>query len=516
MKVFLLFVVMTLSLNVGLMGQTTKAAPDSLRELAQRKLNEEKFIEARYFFKRAYEAFAAKEDYRQAIECGLETNLLFVRENLYKEAFELCWSMENLVKVAEEKQNAKLPELELLVSKERFRIYMKIGNSDRAREFLTTMEGISNTMNNDSISEEILYAKAIYYYTFGPTERGTACYKELIGKYRQQGNLEKVTECYQNMVARAEKMNSLPLVINTYQQYIAWIDSVKMLTISDVLNETNQQREEIHKALQENEKKLQSKQYVIIALCVLAAILVAALIGLVVVLLRYILLTKKQKKSIKVVNECSQLKSQFIQNIMAQMDPALNSLSQTAETVSDKKEQLVQMQRQIDALKRFSSDIQEFSSLESSLNEQYELQEQYVNTFCEEIMRKVKPYVNPGVETQVNAFRLQAKINAEQLERVLIHLLRNAADFTKLGRITLEFKRKGARVHQFIVTDTGHGIPEEQRENLFKPFVEIKDLTKGDGMGLPICSLIVAKMNGNIILDTAYTKGSRFIVELRT
>ena len=84
--------------------------------------------------------------------------------------------------------------------------------------------------------------------------------------------------------------------------------------------------------------------------------------------------------------------------------------------------------------------------------------------------------------------------------------MQNAAYYTQEGRISLDFKKRGAHTHQFIVTDTGTGIPTEQQEMLFKPFTEVKDLTQGDGLGLPICSLIATKMNGSLTLDTSYTK----------
>lgn len=93
-------------------------------------------------------------------------------------------------------------------------------------------------------------------------------------------------------------------------------------------------------------------------------------------------------------------------------------------------------------------------------------------------------------------------------------MLKNAAFYTEQGRISLDFKKRGAHTHQFIITDTGTGIPAEQQENLFKPFTQVKDLTTGDGLGLPICSLIATKMNGSLTLDTSYTKGCRFILEL--
>ena len=101
------------------------------------------------------------------------------------------------------------------------------------------------------------------------------------------------------------------------------------------------------------------------------------------------------------------------------------------------------------------------------------------------------------------------------MERILVHLLENAAEYTPTGgKIWLDFKKRGAHTHQFIISDTGCGIPEEQREEIFKPFTEVKDLTQGDGLGLPICSLIATKMNGNLTLDSSYTKGARFILEL--
>ena len=97
----------------------------------------------------------------------------------------------------------------------------------------------------------------------------------------------------------------------------------------------------------------------------------------------------------------------------------------------------------------------------------------------------------------------------------MLHLLENAAEYTPAGgKKWLDIKNLCAHTHQFIISDTGCGIPEEQREDIFNPFTEVKDLTKGDGLGLPICSLIAAKMNGSLTLDSSYTKGARFVLEL--
>ena len=95
-----------------------------------------------------------------------------------------------------------------------------------------------------------------------------------------------------------------------------------------------------------------------------------------------------------------------------------------------------------------------------------------------------------------------------------IYFIPELIDLWKGEKKFKDFKKRGAHTHQFIISDTGCGIAEEQRENIFKPFTEVKDLTQGDGLGLPICALIAAKMDGSLTLDSSYAKGTRFVLEL--
>ena len=55
---------------------------------------------------------------------------------------------------------------------------------------------------------------------------------------------------------------------------------------------------------------------------------------------------------------------------------------------------------------------------------------------------------------------------------------------------------------------------ELEREDIFKPFLEIRDLTTGDGLGLPICKQMALKMNGDLDIDPKFTKGTRFVLDL--
>ena len=474
---------------------------DELMKQAQESLAKKEYIKARYLFLQAYNSFASQEEYTQAVECGVNASALYHRENYYKEAFELLRGAEQLVGTGEQKLKKKLPDLRFRINKERLQMYINTKNPARAKEQLNKLEETAKAAGNDSLSNDFLYTQADYYYTFGMNSQGDTAFKKLIEQYKQQKNYAKVDECYKTLISIAHKANNAGLVARTYDKYIIWTDSVKALTAQDELNIVKKKYDESLATIQEKDDSLSAKQYIIIGLCILAAVLAAALAIGAVILLRFIMLTRKQKKAISIANEHNELKTEFIQNISSQLEPTLDTLDPKLPGVQ--------------ALRAFSGHIQELSELENSLSEPYEVQEKNISTFCESVMDKVRGKVQEDVTLTVNAPKLNVKINPEHLERILLHLLENAAEYTPAGgKIWLDFKKRGAHTHQFIISDTGCGIPEEQREDIFKPFTEVKDLTKGDGLGLPICSLIATKMNGSLTLDGSYTKGARFVLEL--
>jgi len=64
------------------------------------------------------------------------------------------------------------------------------------------------------------------------------------------------------------------------------------------------------------------------------------------------------------------------------------------------------------------------------------------------------------------------------------------------------------------VRDTGCGIPEEEREQIFAPLYTTKSSAGGSGMGLAICRQIVEEMRGSIDVESAVGRGSTFEVTL--
>ena len=218
---------------------------------------------------------------------------------------------------------------------------------------------------------------------------------------------------------------------------------------------------------------------------------------------------KKLKKSLNIANENNEQKSKFINNIGAQMEPSLDAILKSSANNP-------QAGKHIEGMKKLMTHIQEYMELESTREEHYEMKDLNISTFCENIMNQAKESFKPEVAVSLNVPRVNVRTHAEALETILLHLLQNAAQHTESGKISLEFKKRSAHTGQFIITDTGVGIPEEKRANLFKPFAEVQDLTQSDGLGLPTCSLIAYKLNGTLRLDEEYKKGARFILELHS
>ena len=67
---------------------------------------------------------------------------------------------------------------------------------------------------------------------------------------------------------------------------------------------------------------------------------------------------------------------------------------------------------------------------------------------------------------------------------------------------------------QFIVEDTGIGIPAVEAERIFDEFVQLNEYYDGTGIGLTVARSLARRLGGDIQLDTTYTDGARFVMTL--
>ena len=108
--------------------------------------------------------------------------------------------------------------------------------------------------------------------------------------------------------------------------------------------------------------------------------------------------------------------------------------------------------------------------------------------------------------------------DAVRLKQVLGNLIGNAVKFTAQGEINIIIKQKEVsnnRVKlEFIVKDTGIGIPEDKKEQLFQRFAQLDSsytkLFQGTGLGLAISKKLVEMMGGEIWIESQVSEGSMF------
>lgn len=441
-----------------------------------------------------------KSQLQTSVENGTKTVEQYYKANSYQEAFDLCRTLDQNIN-ANGQNDAEKAALHYLVSKERMEMYMKMRRMQSAKDHLNIMESYANASNDDAVKNDLLYSKAIYFYTFGMNEQGNAVFKEMAEKLTASKDYDKVEDAYQTLIASGRRSGSTNMVAEAYNKYIAWKDSASVLKHTDEINSLKKQIADNEATIADKDSSLTTRWAIIIGLGILAAVLAAALIVGAIVLLRFVLLTRNQKKAIKHSNDNNALKAKFISNISAQLEPTLKKLDSNLPEVK--------------ALLGFSEHIQTLSELENSIDEEVEMEETQVAQFCEGLLSQINGKVKKDVTIKMDAPKMSALINKEYVSHILLHLLNNAAIYTPTeGHIGLDYKKRGAHTHQFLVSNTGSNIPEELREDIFKPFLEIRDLTTGDGLGLPICKQMALKMKGDLFIDPAFTKGVRFVLEL--
>ena len=124
------------------------------------------------------------------------------------------------------------------------------------------------------------------------------------------------------------------------------------------------------------------------------------------------------------------------------------------------------------------------------------------------------------------AEKVLIQTNLQAAARALSQVLDNARKFTapaesrqheKLTdhqqKVVLRISVSSNRMF-FSVEDTGIGIPHKEAERIFDEFVQLDEFYEGTGIGLTVARSLARRIGGDIMLDTAYIGGSRFVLTL--
>ncbi|NMO97800.1 PAS domain S-box protein [Paenibacillus lemnae] len=227
----------------------------------------------------------------------------------------------------------------------------------------------------------------------------------------------------------------------------------------------------------------------------------------------------EQKKLIlakEMAENTNQAKSAFLAMMSHEIRTPMNGvigmtdlLLESTELDSEQEEYVHIIRKSGESLLNIINDILDFSKIESGKTSL--VQKPFkVRDLTSEVVQLLRPKAikkNLNISVTVsNNVPLHVVGDAERLKQVLINLVDNSLKFTSQGSVVVEVEALnpyGKTMElQFVVHDTGVGIPEDKLEKLFEPFYQLDNFMirkqEGTGLGLAISKKLVELMGGQI------------------
>lgn len=235
--------------------------------------------------------------------------------------------------------------------------------------------------------------------------------------------------------------------------------------------------------------------------------------------------TRALKKAKEKAEESDRLKTSFLTNISHELRTPMNAiigfsslLLESEISYQEKKEFVQNIEESGSSLLNLIDDIIGLARIESGETkiqiQEFQLAE-IVASIYEEFDEKIKEKHDEYVQFKCRRSpeNLTVKSDKERLSQVFTTLLNNAIKFTEEGEICIGYHKKTDTVECFV-SDTGIGIPEDQRQVIFDRFRKIEadrmKLYRGVGLGLTISKKIMEILGGKIWVESEMGKGSTF------
>jgi signal transduction histidine kinase len=226
------------------------------------------------------------------------------------------------------------------------------------------------------------------------------------------------------------------------------------------------------------------------------------------------------------VTEANRLKSSFFANVSHELRTPLGAILALTEMLRDEipgplneaqRTHLTLAYRAGVKLLGLINDVLDLSRIEAGRTQVQRAETAIVDVLLEAIeeLRALAKEKGLRLEVEAQGQGVSVLIDAAKVRQVFVNLLGNAIKFTERGAVTARIHVLGEeRLLSVEVEDTGPGIPVDEHQRIFLEFHRVDTGTtseaRGTGLGLAISKRLVHLMGGDIWVDSAVGKGSRF------
>jgi PAS domain S-box-containing protein len=233
--------------------------------------------------------------------------------------------------------------------------------------------------------------------------------------------------------------------------------------------------------------------------------------------------------------EASRAKSEFLARMSHELRTPLNAIVGYAQLLdmglhgpvtAAQREALGRITRAQQHLLTLINDVLQFAKLEAG-----QPQLNIVDIPLAELCGRLEGLIGPEVAAKRRTFTCEmtartspagasfvARADWDRVLQILVNLVMNALKYTdESGTIALTAAADAERVY-VRVRDTGRGIPPDQREAIFQPFVQLDDARagrQGVGLGLTISRDLARAMGGDVTVESTAGSGSTFTLTLQ-
>jgi len=230
------------------------------------------------------------------------------------------------------------------------------------------------------------------------------------------------------------------------------------------------------------------------------------------------------------LKELDRMKSDFVSNVSHELRTPLTAikgavdliLREVAGPLTEKQiHYLTRVRSNTQHLAGLINDLLDLSKIESGKSEVKSSRVSLAGLVHEvvETLRPVAAEKEITLEATISAPSILVWADRDKINQVLMNLVDNAIKFMPAqGRVTLSASRNGNGSVQVSVSDTGPGIPPDEKEKIFDKFHQIAQAgdakPKGTGLGLAICKAVVDLHGGTIWVEPEPSGGSIFYFTL--